>query len=129
MPAEPVHPVVKRAGDAALRLAGQRGDNVRGLVQPHRVINAQRADGGHHLRTIDERQTLLGGERHRRNARAAHCLRSGENFTVQLRQTFANHRQNHMRQRHKISTCAKTAFFGDNRMQPAIQHAKQCLHR
>ena len=92
MPAQEVHSWVKRAGDAALRFAGERGNDICNFAQVHRVVDAERADSGHHLRAVDERKPLFCREFDRLNARAAHRLRTRRDFTLIFRQSLADHR-------------------------------------
>ena len=95
----------------------------------HRVVNAERADCGHHLRSVDQRQAFFCRKLDRGYPRAAHGLAARENLAAILRLTQADHRQHHVRQGNEVSACTEAAFFGNHGMHARVEHLEQRLHR
>ncbi len=118
---------VKCLFDAKLCFTGHCSGNIRGFEQMQGIPDNIAGDRSHDLRAVDQGKPFLGSQFDGGDAGRLHGIFSAHNASLVFGFPFAKHHENHVSKRSKIAACAKRTLFGDLRMNPGIQHGKQCL--
>jgi hypothetical protein len=103
--------------------AGEVGDPAGGLGVEH----GERADRGHVLGAVQERQALLGLERHRRQAGGGQRGRGGLADAAVLDLALADQAERQVGQRREIAGRADRAAARDQRVDPGGEHRAQLI--
>ena len=123
---------VERCIASAQRFDADGGGNVRHALQSDSPVHGQSSHGRHHLRSVDERQSLLCRQPDRGDLRTPQC-RSRRPRTVASAHVkdspTPHHRKHQMRQLHQISACSHRALRRDDRNDTRIQHPREHLDR
>jgi hypothetical protein len=90
---------------------------------------AERADRGHELRAVDQRQALLRLELERLQPGARERLRPGEALALHPRLSLADEGQREVRERSEVAARADGAAARDVRQDTLVQAAEQELDR
>ena len=113
---------------ALQRLEGERARDVRRPGESLRPNDRQRADGGHELGPVDERQAFLGLQLDRLEAGADERLGPREDVAVDLRVALADQREREVRERGEVARRADGAPARHERGHARVQAAEEQLH-
>src|SRR5581483_6990816 len=104
-----------------------RARDVGRLRKAARADEAEGAERGHELRSVDERQALLRQQRRRREARTLERVPSRQPLAVEPRLTLADQREGEMGERGKVAARADRAPARDDRKHAAVEALEQQL--
>ena len=90
-------------------------------------MDREAADGSHHLRPVDERDTFLRTQLHGLQTHLLERVGAGHARALDERFSFAHHDQSGMRERGEIARCADAAVHRDDRMHASVEHLEQHL--
>ena len=108
-------------------LETHRAGDVRDAGEAFRAQQSEPADRVHRLRSIQERETLLGFQYRRRQSGFVQRVQTRQPFVAVERFAFADQHQRKMRQRRQISARTDRTLFRDDWMHAAIQQFAQKL--
>ena len=113
---------------ALQRLERERAGDVGGLREPARAHEAERAERGHELRAVDEREALLRLQRHRLEPDRGERLARREAARPSTeRLALADERQREMRERREVAARADRAAARHVRQDAAVEALEQQL--
>ena len=118
--------------EEAVRRALQRLDRLRArdvgrLREPPSAHEAERAERGHELRAVDEREALLRLERCGSSPARSSASRAGKPLAVEPRLPLADERQREMRERREVAARADRAARRHDRQHTAVEALEQQL--
>ena len=96
--------------------------------RPLRAAQQQRADAGHELGAVVQRQPLLGLQPQGLQPRPPQRLAPGQDLAAHLRLPFAHQHQRQVRQRRQVAGRAHGALLGDHGVDAVVQQVQQPLH-
>ena len=91
--------------------------------------HGQASQSRHEGRAVGQRQTLLGGQFHGRQAHLGQGLDSRQYCSVHFGAALPNQHQRHVRERRQVATGAQRALPRHHGVHPALHHLQQQLQR
>ena len=119
--------LVERDGRALERLQRQRQRDDRDVEQAPRVADRQAAGRRHQVRAVDERQPLLGLQRHRLEARARQRRGAVQALAVELGLALADEHERDVGQRSEVARRSDRALGRHHGDDAALEHRQQQL--
>ena len=113
---------------AVERLDGHRAGDVGRDLEPARAHEAERADGCHELRAVDERQPLLRAKLQRLETDGGERFAAGQQPPFDPRIAFADEGQREVRERCQVAARAHGATARHDREHAAVEALDQQLH-
>ena len=113
---------------AVERLDGHRAGDVCRDLEPPRANEAERADGCHELRAVDEGQPLLRVQHHRLEPDGGQRLAAGQQPSFDPGIAFAHERQREVSERCEVAARADGASTRHDREHAAVRALDQQLH-
>ncbi len=118
---------VEGLGAAPRRLDREGARDVRRPEHVGSFDQRERPDGGHALRSVDERQPLLGLEGERRHAVSAHEIRGRRDLAIHPDLPFADQAERQMGERDQIAARAQGAAARHDRKDLRLDHPHEVL--
>ena len=114
---------------AVERLDGHRAGDVCRDLEPARAHEAERADGCHELRAVDEGQPLLRAKHHRLEPDGGERLAAGQQPSFDPGIAFAYERQREVSERCEVAARADGASTRHDREHAAVQSTRSAAPR
>ena len=111
------------------RLERERAGEIRRRGESTRAHEPQRAERGHELRAVDERQPFLRREPDRLEPRGGERVRTVEQLALEPRPALPNQRKGEVRKRSEIAARADGAAAGHLRQHVAVQAREDRFHK
>ena len=109
------------------RLDRHRRGDARGPEQPLRIHRQQRAEPGHQLRTVEEREALLRAQAQRLEAGLPQRDQRRRDVPVELDLAAPDERQREVRERRQVARGAHRALRRHDRMDAQPQEVEEAL--
>ena len=124
-----VNPRVESSRRAHQRLQRHRPRQIRQLRHAQPSRHGQRAHGGHSLRPVQQRQTLLGRQCQRLHSSPPQRLAAGHPFAFQKRLALPDRHQRQVSQRRQVPARTHRTLFRNHRMHPGVEQRNQQFHQ